>query len=152
MARCCERKRHDDFRKQRCEAVVKNSGELLMTLWNERRPECAHLLTGATKGWKIASARAPTRLHRCGVRDKWLHTGPSRLLPCWRAAGNSSQKDPLKLPILVVSSENCAPLGLRQKWIMTKRDAPAECDVTILQRALLQERFERCCGGKPNSS
>ena len=52
----------DDFRKQRCEAAVKKSRELL-GLWNKRRPECAHQLTGETKGWKITSARAPTRLH-----------------------------------------------------------------------------------------
>ena len=84
----------DDFRKKRREATVKNSRELLMALWNERRPECSHQLTGETKGWKIASARAPTRLHRCAVCDKWLHTSPSRLLPCWKAAGYSSQNDP----------------------------------------------------------
>ena len=44
----------DDFRKQRCEAAAKNSRELLVALWNERRPECAHQLTGETKGWKIS--------------------------------------------------------------------------------------------------
>ena len=57
-----------------------------MAQWNERRPECAHQLTGETKGWKIASARTPTGLHRCAVCDKCLH-GPSRLLSCWTAAG-----------------------------------------------------------------
>ena len=46
----------DDFRKHMCEAAVKNSRELLMALWSERRPGCAHQLTGETKGWKIASA------------------------------------------------------------------------------------------------
>ena len=66
----------DDFRRQRWELAGKNSRELLMALWNERRPECAHQLTGKTKDWKIASARAPTRLHRCAVCDEWLHTGP----------------------------------------------------------------------------
>ena len=69
----------DDFRKQSCDAAVENSRELLMALWNERRPQCAHQLTGETKGWKIASARALTRLHRGAVCDKWLHTGPSRI-------------------------------------------------------------------------
>ena len=64
----------DDFRKQRCEAAVENSRELLMALWNEHRPERAHQLTGATKGEKIASAHAPTRLQRCAVCDKWLHS------------------------------------------------------------------------------
>ena len=44
------------FGNKRCEAAVKNSRELLMALRNERRPECAHQLTGETKGWKIASA------------------------------------------------------------------------------------------------
>ena len=92
----------DDFRKQRCGAAAKNSREVLMALWNERRPECAHKLTGETKGWKKASALAPTRLHRCAVCYKWLHTGPSRLLPCWMAAGCSSQNVLCALPIMVV--------------------------------------------------
>ena len=50
----------DDFRKQRREAAVKNSRELLMALWNERRPECARQFTGETNNWKIV-LRAPRR-------------------------------------------------------------------------------------------
>ena len=84
----------DDFRKQRCEDAVKNSQELLMVLWNERRPECAHQLTGETEGWKMASARAPTRDCTAVLLETNGSTlAPTRLLPCWRGAVHSSQND-----------------------------------------------------------
>ena len=134
----------DDLRKQRCEAAVKNSRELLVALWNERRPECAHQLTGETKGWKIASARAPTRLHRCAVCDKWLHTGPSRLLPCWKAACYSSQNDPL-----YIANYGSLVMDLRSTWIATKMEHYQERRASRARRenlasCLPQERFERC--------
>ena len=102
----------DDFGKQRCEAAETNSRGLLMARWNERRPECAHQLTGETEGWKMASARAPTRLHRCAVCDKWLHTDPSLLLHCWKAAGHSSQNDPLH-----IANYGGVVRDLRSTWI-----------------------------------
>ena len=115
---------------------VKNSRELLVALWNAHRPECPHQLTGETKGWKIASARAPTRLHRCAVCDKWLHTGLSRFLPCWKAAGYASQNDPL-----YIANCGCLVRDLRSTWIArARRENLASC--------LPQERFERCQGGK----
>ena len=48
---------------------------------------------------------------------KWLHTGPSRLLPCWKAAGCSSQNDPLY-------NANYGGLArdLRPTWIATKME------------------------------
>ena len=135
---------HGHFRKQRCEATVKNSLELLMAHWNERRPECAHQLTGETKGWKIASARAPTRLHRCAVCDKWLHTGPSRLLPCWMAANCSSQNDPLH-----IANYGGLVRDLRSTWIATKMEHYQERRTSRARRdnlasCLPQDRFERC--------
>ena len=92
-----------------------------MALWNERRTECAHQLTGETKGWKIASARAPTRLHRFAFCDKGLHTGPSRLLPCWIAAGYSSQKDPL-----CIANYGSLVRDSRSTWIATKMEPHQE--------------------------
>ena len=124
----------------------------LTALWNERRPECAHQLTGETKGWKIASARAPNRLHRCALCNKRLHTGPSRLLPCWKAAGYSSQNDLLKIANYVDLSGICAPLGVRRKWNITKKDSPAECDVTILQRSCLKRALSGAKVENSNSS
>ena len=130
------------FRKLTCVAAVTNLRELLMALWNERRPDFAHQLTGrVAEGWMIASSRAPTRLHRCAVCAKWLHTGPSRLLPCWKAAVYSSKNDHEYLANY--GSEDFAPLGLRQKWNITKRDAPAERVATIRSSCLPQERFGR---------
>ena len=64
-------------------AAVKKSRELLKALRTERRPECAHQLTGETKVWKVASARAPTRLYRCAVCEQMAPHGsvsPSALL------------------------------------------------------------------------
>ena len=129
------------FRKQRCEAAVKNSRELLVDLWNERRPECAHQLTGET--------RAPTRLHRCAVCDTRLHTGPSRFLPCWKAAGYSFGNDPL-----YIANFRSLFRELRSAWIATKMEHNQERRASRMRRdkcatCLPQERFERCLGGKP---
>ena len=118
-----------------------------MALWNERRPECARQLTGETEGSKIASARAPTRLQRCPVCDKWLHTGPSRLLLYWRAAFYPSQNDPL-----YVANYGSLVRELRSTWIATKMEHYQErCATTRrdnLASCLPQERFERCLGRK----
>ena len=49
---------------------------------------------------------------------------------------------------MVVLSGICGPLGLRRKWNITKRDAPAECDVTIQQRVCLKRGSGGAEGGK----
>ena len=120
----------------------------LLALWNERRPECAHQLTGETKGWKVASRRAPTRLHRCAVCDKRLHTGPSRRLPCWKAAGYSSQNDPL-----YIANYGGLVGDLRSSWIATKMEHYQERRASRARRdnlaaCLPLEWIERCQGGK----
>ena len=120
----------DDFRKQRCEAAAKNSRELLLALWKERRPECAHQLTGG----RPRVGRTPPRVLQlvCIVVlfvTKWLHTRPSRLLPCWKAVGFSSQNDPLYTDNYGSLVWICSPRGLRRRWNTTKRDAPVERDV-----------------------
>ena len=123
-----------------------------MALWNERKPECAHQLTGETKGWKIASARAPTGLHRCAVCDKCLHTGPSRLLSCWIAAGYSSQNDPLYIANYGSLVRELRSTWIVTQWNITKRDAPAERDVRIQHRVCLKGGLSDAKVENPSSS
>ena len=124
-----------------------------MWLFGMNAGQNVHIRTRETKGWKTASAHAPTRLHPCAVCDKWLQTGPSRLLPCWKAAGYSSQNDPL-----YVANYGSLVRVLRSTWIATKiwniteRDAPAERVVTIWHRACLKRGLSGAKVEIPNSS
>ena len=141
MARCCKRRKHlfvMIFGKQRCEAAARNSRELLMALWNERRPECAsvdrerprvgrqplHVLQlGCIVVLFVTNDSTPVRLVFCLAGQ--LRVTHLRMILC-------------TLPIMVVLSGICAPLGLRRRWNITKEDAPAERVVRIWHRVCLK--------------
>ena len=118
-----------------------------------RKPSKAEVVKREHKnvGSRISSHNiCPTRLHRCAVCDKWLHTGPSRLLPCWMAADYSSQNEK-------IANYGDLVRVLRSTWIATKMEHYQERRASRTRRdnlaaCLPQERFEWCKVENPNSS
>ena len=89
------------------------------------------MLTGETKGWKTASARA---LKLDCITVLFVTNGSTRVCLAFCLAGELWVTH-RRMILCFFVAETCAPLGLRQKWNTAKRDAPAERVVKILQRA-----------------